>query len=411
MATKPLPVAPVLVVTTATQSFSTLGVLALAAVAPEAARSLGISAALIGYQVGIVFFGAMLSASVAGGLVQRYGSVRTSQISLWLIAAGCVLSAAGFLAALVAGAFAMGLGYGITNSAASQLLTRLPSQRRMNLLFSIKQTGVPVGGVLSGILVPPLTLALGWHAALAICALLLAALGFAIGVVRNRWDTERRPDAAVLGSALQSVALVWRYKPLRWLAAASFLYSGVQLSLTGFLATYLVTDIHLSLVVAGTVLSVTHAAGAVGRLAWGWLADRLASGGRALILNGVLAAGGALLVSSVAPDWPLAAVMAATAAFGFCAMGWNGVYIAVIARLSPPGSIGLATGGSLSATYAGVIVMPPAFAALHDQFGLSYGNAFALLSLVTALGIGCVVLVRRAYASAGGPTTAVSRGS
>jgi len=72
------------------------------------------------------------------------------------------------------------------------------------------------------------------------------------------------------------------------------------------------------------------------------------------------------------------------------------VYIAVIARQSPPGSIGLATGGSLSVTYSGVIFTPPAFAALHDQFALSYGSAFALLSLVTAMGIGCVVLARRA---------------
>ena len=69
--------------------------------------------------------------------------------------------------------------------------------------------------------------------------------------------------------------------------------------------------------------------------------------------------------------------------------------------MSPPGSIGLATGGSLSATYAGVIVTPPAFAALHGHFGLSYGSAFALLSLVTALGVGCIVLARHAYAAAG----------
>jgi hypothetical protein len=79
---------------------------------------------------------------------------------------------------------------------------------------------------------------MGWQAALATCALLLAALGFGIGVFRSDWDTERRPGAAVFATALQSVALVWRHKPLRWLAAASLLYSGVQLSLTGFLATY-----------------------------------------------------------------------------------------------------------------------------------------------------------------------------
>ncbi len=400
MSTAPaLPAGAVLAVTTSTQAFSTLGALALAAVAPRAAADLGVSPALIGYQVGLVFFGAALSAPFAGGLVLRHGAVRTSQLSLWTVAAGCALSAVGAIPALVIGALVMGLGYGIPNPAASQLLARVPSQRSMNLLFSIKQTGVPIGGVLSGVLLPPLTLALGWRAALLVCALLLVALGLAIEAKRGAWDTERRPATAMVESALQSLAMVWRHKALRWLAGASFLYSGVQLALTGFLVTYLVSDVSLSLVVAGTVLSVTHAAGAVGRLAWGWLADRLGSGGLALIANGALAIGGAFLTGAIAPHWPLPAVMVACAAFGFCALGWNGVYIAAIARHSPPGGIGLATGGSLTVTYAGVIVAPPAFATLHERLALSYGSAFALLSLFTALGVACVVMARRAAAA------------
>ena len=142
-----LPVGPVLALTTATQSFSTLGILALAAIAPAAADALGVSPALIGYQVGLVFFGAMLSAAVAGGVVTRYGAVRASQLSLWAIAAGCAISATGSMPALVLGAIVMGLGYGIPNPAASQLLGRIPSHRSMNLLYSIKQTGVPIGGI------------------------------------------------------------------------------------------------------------------------------------------------------------------------------------------------------------------------------------------------------------------------
>ncbi|HSN20960.1 MAG TPA: MFS transporter [Usitatibacter sp.] len=394
-----LPVGPVLALTTATQSFSTLGILALAAVAPAAAKGLGVSPALIGYQVGLVFFGAMVSASAAGGIVMRYGAVRASQLSLWLIAAGCAISASGSVYALVPGALAMGIGYGIPNPAASALLARIPSHRSINLLYSIKQTGVPIGGVLSGMLAPAITLAAGWQAALAACAVLLAALGIAIGVVRRAWDTEREPDAPVLSSALRSFALVWRHRPLRWIAAASLLYSGVQLSLTGFLATYLVGDIHLSLVLAGTVLSITHASGAAGRLSWGWLADRIHSGGAALILNGMLATVGALLTAAMAPQWPIVAVIAASALFGFSAVGWNGVYMAMISRFSPAGAIGHATGGSLVWTYAGVIVMPPAFAALHGRIGLGYGAGFALLSIVSLLGVACVALAVRASAA------------
>lgn len=352
------------------------------------------SAAVIGYQVAIVYCGAAALALIAGGLARRYGPVRTSQLALWLVGGGCGLSAVGTLPLVVAGAFVMGLGYGATNPAASLLLARVPS-KRMNLIFSLKQSGVPIGGVLSGLIVPPITQWAGWQAALATCAALIVLLGMGIGVKRADWDAGRTAGAPVLASVLQSVQVVWKQPILRWLAAASFLYSGVQMSLTGFLLTYLVTDIAIGLVAAGTILSVTHASGALGRVAWGLLADRFRSGGAVLVANGVMTICGALLVAAVEPSWPMAFVIAACAFFGFSALGWNGVYIAAIARRAPAGTIGLATGGSLFVTYAGVIVTPPAFAMLHDRLDLTYGAAFGLLSLVLAVGIGCVGLAWR----------------
>jgi MFS family permease len=159
-----------------------------------------------------------------------------------------------------------------------------------------------------------------------------------------------------------------------------------------------VADIHFDLVLAGTVLSITHASGAVGRISWGWLADRLRSGGLALIINGLIATLGALLAAAMSPAWPIAALIAAAALFGFCAVGWNGVYMAVLSRLSPAGTVSFAVGGSLVWTYAGVIVVPPAFSAMHDKLGVSYGTGFALLSIVSVLGVACVVMARRAVA-------------
>ena len=390
-----LPVGPVLAATTSTQALSTMGVLALASVAPRAAAELNVNAALIGYQVGVTFLAASLSAVTAGGIVRRYGAVRTSQMSLALITLGCLSSAVGAIASLVAGAILMGLGYGLTNPAASQLLSRAPSSRGMNLIFSIKQTGVPIGGVLAGVLMPPLTVSLGWQWALGITALGIATLALLLERVRRAWDTERVPGAPLLEAARSAIVVIWKHEPLRWLAAASFLYSGTQLSLSGFLVTYLVADVGMTLIVAGTILAVTNAAGAVGRLFWGWLADRLASGGKALMANGAMTVALALTTAAMAPTWPTWMVGMVAAAFGFCAMGWNGVYIAVIARQAPAGSIGIATGGSLMVTYAGSVVIPPSFAALHETWDLSYGAGFAGLSFVTALGIACVYLVRR----------------
>jgi len=390
-----LPVVPVLALTTATQSLTTLGAVALAAVAPAAALDLGVSPALIGYQIGVLYVGAMLAALVGGGLARRLGATRTSQLALWLVAAGCLVSALSTLPTLALGALVMGLGYGITNPAASQLLARAPTARNMNLIFSIKQCGVPIGGVLSGALVPALALAFGWQASLAACALLAVGLSLAMGPVRPRWDTDRDAAAPVMAAPLASLALVWRHKTLRWLAFASFAYSAVQLSLTGFLVTYLVAEVQLSLLVAGTILAVTHAAGAAGRLVWGWLADRIRSGTAALIANGAVALAGALATAAIVAGWPVWAIAAATSIFGFSAIGWNGVFMAVIARQSAPQDIAIATGGTLSVTFAGVIVGPSAFAALHDHAELSYSTGYALLALVTALGVACILRSRR----------------
>lgn len=396
----PLPIRQVLFVTTGTQVLTTLGALALAAVAPKAAAELGISPALIGYQVAIVYFGALLAALFGGGLVRRLGAARTSQTGLALVAIGCVVSTLGSLAAIAVGAWIIGLGYGVTNPAASHLLTRASIKRNMNLVFSLKQSGVPIGGVISGALLPAITLAYGWKAGLWACALLAATLSAALIPIQRRWDTDRSPAHRIFANPFGSIELVWRRPVLRWIALSSFAYSAVQLSLTGFLVTYLVAEAGLSLVLAGTLLAVTHAVGALGRLAWGWVADRMRSGSAALIANGIVAMLGALATAAIAADWPVWAIALATALFGFSAIGWNGVFIAVIARQSAPHEVGMATGGTLVFTYAGVMAGPSLFGALHDHTGLSYSAGFALLALVTALGVACVVEARRNLAVA-----------
>ena len=390
-----LPVWSVLAVTLTTQSLTTLCALALSAVAPEAAVDLGIEPGLVGVQVSIVYTGAVVSSLVGSGFVHRLGATRTSQIALWLAATGCLLSSLGTLPALALGAFIIGLGYGGTNPAASHLLARVNSGRHMNLIFSIKQCGVPVGGMLAGLLIPPITLAIHWRAGLITCALLAMAVSGALMLVRRNWDSDRQRVARLFLSPLAGLRLIWQHHILRWLALCSFAFSAVQLSLVSLLVTYLVTEVHLSLVTAGGLLAIAQVSGAAGRIGWGWLADRLRSGSKALILNGVLAAVAAVVTAFVSAGWPWLAIAALVAVFGFCSVGWNGVFIAVIARQAPRQSIGLATGATLSITFAGVIVGPSGFAALHDGLGLSYAHGYILMAVITLIGVWCMVEARK----------------
>jgi MFS family permease len=390
-----LPVWPVLAATTGTQSITTLSALALSAVAPQAAVDLGTGAGLAGYQVSLVYTGAVITSLIGGGFVRRLGAGRVSQLALWLAAAGCLLSALGSLPALCLGALVIGLGYGCTNPAASHLLSRTRSGAHMNLIFSIKQCGVPIGGMLAGLLIPPVALALDWRAGLLLCALFGIALSVALQSARSSWDTDRIEIAPLFLSPLAGLRVVWGHPILRWLALCSFAYSIVQLCLTGLLVTYLVTEVGMHLVLAGTLLALAQAAGAVGRLSWGWLADRLQSGSKVLILNGTIAIFAAIATAFIQSDWPLGLTAAIVMLFGFCAVGWNGVFMAVIARQAPRDSIGLATGATLSITFAGVVIGPSGFALMHDELGISYSGGYLLMAFVTLLGAACMVVARR----------------
>jgi hypothetical protein len=69
-------------------------------------------------------------------------------------------------------------------------------------------------------------------------------------------------------------------------------------------------------------------------------------------------------------------VLLVAVVYGATAIGWNGVYLAEVARIVPPGQAASATGGTLAMTYLGVVVLPVAFWALVAITG-SYALAFA----------------------------------
>ena len=82
--------------------------------------------------------------------------------------------------------------------------------------------------------------------------------------------------------------------------------------------------------------------------------------------------------------WPRTLMMVLCAAFGGTAIGWNGVYLAEVAREAPPGKTVEATGGALFFTFFGVLVTPPLFAAIVESGG-TYGAAFAVVAAPTLL--------------------------
>lgn len=387
------PAAIALAATLTIQVYTSFAATATAVLAPEISRAFGIESRWIGMFVGIVYAGAMFASLACGGFIERFGSIRVSQVSVLSCAAGVAamaLTPAHAVVLLAIAAAVIGLGYGPITPASSQLLQRTASPARMALTFSIKQTGVPAGAALSGALLPALTLACGWRATLAIVALVGITVLVVAQAVRASLDVDRQPRGNVsIGGIFAPLALFRQSPALLDLVIVSFAYAAAQMCLTSFLVVYLLEGLHWSLVASGLALTSATTAGVAGRILWGYVADRLLKPRDVLALIGVLAGVCGIAMSLATPAWPILVVIALAGVFGGTAIGWNGVQLAEVARLAAPGTAGKVTGAAGFITFAGVVVGPPSFALLSTLTG-SYRIGFATfagLSIAGALAL------------------------
>jgi hypothetical protein len=86
-------------------------------------------------------------------------------------------------------------------------------------------------------------------------------------------------------------------------------------------------------------------------------------------------------MSQVSATWPYAAVLILCAVFGISAFGWNGIYIAEVARIAPAGNVALATGAAITFTFLGIVIVPFLFWLVITLAG-SYAAAFILIGVI-----------------------------
>ncbi len=383
-------------VTLAVQTVVALAVYSAPVMAPVAGpRDLGVPATWIGYYIAIVYLGSMLGSVASGGMVARYGPLRVSQAGLASCLLGLALVASTPSLWVVAlGAFFVGLGYGPTTPSSSHILMRATPPSLIAVTFSLKQTGVPLGGAIAGALVPTLILLVGWRWSAVMIGLACVALALAIQPARRRYDVDLNPSAPIsLRAAFAPLGMVFRDRRLGEMAIVSFIFGGVQITLVAYLVIFLTEAFEMSLVLAGFVMAVSQVASVVGRVVWGFVADRLLSRRVMLGLLGVGMGLSALVTVFATPAWPLPLLFFYAAVFGATAVGWNGVFLAEVARIAPAGQISQATGGCMFFTFLGVVVSPPLFSQAL-AIGGSYAGAYAVFG-VPALFAGLWLLAAR----------------
>ena len=372
-----------LIITLAVQIQASLVVFTPPILAPVAQQDVGVSAAAVGLVTALIYVSSVPSALFSGKVIARLGAIRVSQLCVLFASTGMAVMAIPNPWIIALGALIVGVGYGAVTPASSTVLAdKVPGGLR-SLMFSIKQTGVPIGGAIAGALVPFLILSSGWqHAAVAV-ALIGVVVIIAAQPIQRSVDSQQSHRGTARGASLmEPLRLVFSHRRLRELAISSFAFSGMQMCLGSYLVVVLTERALLSVAVAGGALSVAMVAGIIGRLFWGVLADFGFSARSVLGLLGLMMAVCAGLIAFVESSWSMSLIYVLAFLFGASAIGWNGVYLAEVARIAPPGQAGTATGASLAMTYSGVVFLPSLFWLVH-ALTQSYAPGFMLVAVLT----------------------------
>ena len=364
------------------QTMISLFAASIPVLAPEIAADRGWNANVIAFYPMVVFGVAFLISFRIPGLLVRMGGMGLGLACVGISAMALLILLSPYALAAALAAAAVGCATGAMNPASSQVLGQRTTARTAGLIMSIKQTGVPLGGVVAGALVPVLAVRYGWRVA----AIVLAIMGATMVLVllpTVRWLNGSAPAKPVVYRPLDPLKHLLALPGMPPLLLASLTFNGMQSCLRSFFIVFLVHHKILDLAAAGIAFSVSQVAGMVGMVGWAAMSDRVSVRGVMAVI-GVLMTAASFLVATITPQWSFAGIILVAAMLGLSSAGYLPVLLGEVARRSPPGQAGALTSGALLFPMTGAGAGPLAFGAIAS--GLDMPAAFMAAAASTLLG-------------------------
>jgi predicted MFS family arabinose efflux permease len=355
---------------------------------------LGVSAAVAGLAVSSFAFGKIFGSYAAGVAADRLGERR-------VIVSGAV--AVGVLAACAAAApdvlvfvllFFAGLASSTSTPAGVRLVLLAFPRERHGFALSVRQCGIPAGGLIAAALLPWLAHVWSWRWSLAVAGAITIATVLPISF--SALERNDDPDAHDEGP----ITHLARDRNIRLLTIWGVLVVTGQYTILAFFALDLHQSAGLSLVDASLLVSLANAMGIFGRVAWGAISDRAIARGRKpllLLLNASgLVAAVAMLVTPRSAPLGVFVVLAALA--GFALIGYQGLFITLLAEMAGPRRVGAATGFAVTFVQSSIALTPPLYGLVADISG-SYRAVWAVLVVALLLALVPAMLIRESAAA------------
>jgi MFS family permease len=373
--------APIVLVATGIQTLGAVVATSLAVFGPVLITELAIGPADLGLLVGAMNVGALPGLVLGPAIVDRYGAgvALSGSAIVSAIALAVVVAVPGF-AALLAGTAVAGAAWGLAAlSGGGAIIDRARFERR-GLLISIRQLSLPLGGAIAGLLAPLVAL-VGYRAIFGIQAVAFLVLG----VLALRFPMEMsRPTTSP-----------WRSQPpvrAFRLGILSVAMTIGQWAFIVYLTIELTSRLGLSYPVAAAVFLGSQASGAIGRIVLGVITDRLGHPRTPLLaVTTGLSAALVLAFGLIGPGVSPIVITAIALAAAFFVIGWNGVFVVILAEAGRLEHVNMSLGTGLTMMRIGNIVAPPVFGILLAATMASI--AWAVIALVLGLAAVGFVLV------------------
>lgn len=376
-------------------------------IAPAMAREMQWSDAIIGYLASATTVGSIIFLVMGAPLLRRLGSVRALQTGLCLSVLGLVFLLPSFWPVAAIGSLLIGLGYGPSAPAGNDVLYRLAPARHRSMIFSIKQAGVPAGGIIAGLALPPIAEAYGWRMSLVFAAALVALTIIAVQPMRNALDAGRAREQSLAlkvffspTNFLEPLRALRTSSSLTRLAAAGACLAVGQGIWFAYLITFAVSELSYDLRSAGLAFAVMQATGVFGRVLLGGLADRVRSASRLLGYVGIASGLTSLVVVFATPHWPFWAFVTLSAVGGVTVSSWNGVQMSEVARRAAHGLVREASSGATIVIFLGYVFGPLAFATLVSVTG-RFDLGFLVAAIAGVVGFWLMASGRASIGSGG----------
>lgn len=351
---------------------------------PLIQKELSLNLTEVGILVSMINVGVVAAVLAAGKAADRYGERRiigygTAACGVLVLA---VLFTRDFLGLLVLFGL-LGLPIATGTPAGSKAIAGWFPDRERGTAMGIRQTGIPLGGTIAALTLPSLGLVYGWRPALSVVGVITVVTGALVLLFYREPERSRVADGAAPAVGVRELIRrgdIWAG------AFYAAVLAGCQWCYISYIELYLTEDVLFSLVFAAALLAVGQACGGAGRIGFGIVSDRLFYGRRVpvLVMLALLGAAAGVATAFLSPGMPWWLVAVVVSLLGLGTMSWQGLYLALVAKVVGTRVAGVAIGLTNTVAFAGVVVLPPTFGFIAD-YTESYEIAWIAMAIAIAV--------------------------